>query len=314
MFLNVFLVFIILGEILGFSSVQEKILSNREKQGIEEQGLKEQTLGAKSLPQIGLEEIAPLPVSNSSDSTQSIETRAPAAAILDLKTNKILYQKNSQKDFSIASITKLMSAVVLFENFDLKETVTVSPKSAYILGSKMHLYSGEQIRAEELVKGMLIVSANDAAKALEEHYGKDKVVEKMNQKAAFLNLKESHFVEVSGLDSGNKSSARDLIILTRYALENSKIAELVKTKEYTVVSTDGKLQHLIHTTNRLLKNYPDIFGVKTGYTEEAGNCLIAGAENSGHRIISVVLGVDNYDLRFSESRALLDWAFNNYNW
>lgn len=307
MFLNIFLALTILTEIIGFSYSQEKILffdrqnSNKIPQ----------VLGASSLPQVTLDEIAPLPIDNSQE---IVQTRAKSAMILDLKTNKILFQKNPKESVSIASITKLMTATVLLEDFDLDEIVTVSSKSAYIIGSKMHLYPGEQIKASELVKGMLIASANDAAKTLEEHFGQGLVVQKMNKKAQFLNLKNTHFVEASGLDSENKSSADDLIILTRYALKNPQIAGIVKTKEYTAVSVDGKLQHLIHTTNRLLKNDVDIFGVKTGYTEEADSCLIAGAKRGNQEIISVVLGVDDYNLRFSQSRELLDWTFNNFKW
>ena len=307
MILNICLVFIILAEILGFSQAQEKILFSKNKELTKESRI----LGTKSLPQIKLDEINPLPVDNSS---KSIEIRAKSAAILDLKTNKILFQKNAKESLPVASITKLMSAVALIENFDLDQTVTVSYKAAYPIGSKMHLYPGEQIKASELVRGMLIASANDAAKALEEHFGREEIVEKMNQKAQFLGLKDTHFVEVSGLDPENKSSVSNLIILSRYALKNPQIEQAVQVKEYTAVSVDGELQHQIHTTNRLLKNDPDIFGVKTGYTEEAGSCLIAGADRDGHEIISVILGMDDYNQRFSESRILLNWAFANFNW
>ena len=307
MILNICLVFVILAEILGFSHAQEKILFSKDRELTKEA----KVLAEKSLPQVKLNEINPLPVD---ESPKPVETKAKSAAILDLKTNKVLFQKNIQEISSVASITKLMTAVVLIENFDLTETVSVSYQSAYPIGSKMHLYPGEQIKASELVQGMLIASANDAAKALEEHFGKDAVVKKMNQKAEFLDLKNTHFVEASGLDPENKSSAADLIILSRYALTIPQIEQAVRAKEYTAVSVDGSLQHLIHTTNRLLKNDPDIFGVKTGYIEEAGSCLIAGAGREGHEIISVVLGIDDYNQRFSESRALLDWAFANFRW
>lgn len=307
MILNICLVFIILAEILGFSQAQEKFLFSKDQELIKEV----KVLGEKSLPQIELKEINPLPVD---DSSKSVETKAKSAAILDLKTNKILFQKNANESLPVASITKLMSAVALIENFDLDQTVTVPYKSAYPIGSKMHLYPGEQIKAAELVQGMLIASANDAAKALEEHFGKEAIVEKMNLKAEFLGLADTHFVEVSGLDPENKSSVSDLIILSRYALKNPQIVQAIQTKEYTALSVDGTLQHQIHTTNRLLKNDPDIFGIKTGYTEEAGSCLIAGAVRGDHEIISVILGMDDYNQRFSESRALIDWAFANFNW
>jgi len=136
----------------------------------------------------------------------------------------------------------------------------------------------------------------------------------MNEKAQFLGMTNSKFADATGLDSGNISNANDLVLLTRYAMKNKIIVDAVITREYIVVAKNGQTQHLIHTTNRLLNQYPDIIGVKTGFTNEAGNCLIAVAKQNKHQIVSIVLGVDNYDLRFSESRDLLDSAFSGFKW
>lgn len=302
MFSNLILVLAIIAEIIGISppKLADNLLNSQN-----------QVAGIKSLPKVNIAEISPEPVQKNSP---ELNLQAKAAAAIDLKTNKILYQKNIHQQFPIASITKMMTAVVMVEDFDLNNTVTVSSAAAFEIGSKMRLLNGEQISARELVKGMLIRSANDAARALEEHFGKDKVVVKMNETAEFLKMKDSKFTDATGLDSGNISSSADLMILSRYSLKYDLIREAIKTPEYTVPSADGSLQHLIRTTNRLLKNYPDIFGVKTGYTEEAGNCLIAGAENNDRQILTVVLGEENGDVRFTESRTLLDWSFQNYQW
>jgi len=307
MILNILLSLTILAEILGFSQAQEKILF------FSHQKIEPAVLGTKvsNLPKVTLSEIAPLPIANSA---AKAETDAKSALIVDLKTNKVLFDKNSKESYPIASITKLMSATIIVENFNLNDIVTVSAKAAGITGSKMHLLSGEQIKVKDLVNGMLIASANDAAKALEEHFGQEQLVKKMNQKAKFLNLKNSHFSEATGLDPENKSSAQDLILLTKYTLNIPIIYNAVRTKEYLAVSVDGRISHMIHTTNRLLKQYPDIFGVKTGYTEEAGSCLIAAADREDHQLISVVLGFSDYNQRFAASRQLLDWVYQNYQW
>jgi D-alanyl-D-alanine carboxypeptidase (penicillin-binding protein 5/6) len=178
----------------------------------------------------------------------------------------------------------------------------------------MHLIPGEKIKVSELVHGMLIASANDAALALEEFFGKEKMTKLMNEKAIFLGLENTKFVESTGLDEKNVSTVKDLAFLTSYALKNPYILRDVSTKEYTAISSDGKIQHKISTTNRLLKNYPDIFGVKTGYTQEAGNCLIASASQNGHQVLSIVLNINDNSVRFNEARKLLDWTFANFKW
>src|SRR3989304_6756006 len=312
---NFILAVTILAEIFGIGQPTQKLSTEIGENSVFVKSTPGQVLGESSkdsqLPQIALSQINPLPQPIQKN---QFSTRARSALVLDMNSNKILYQKNANLSQPIASITKLMTAVVILDNFNVNETVDISAHSAFQVGSKAHLLPGEQVSALVVVKEAEIVSGNDAAAALEEHYGQEKLVATMNEKAQFLGMTNSKFADATGLDSGNISNANDLVLLTRYAMKNKIIVDAVITREYIVVAKNGQTHHLIHTTNRLLNQYPDIIGVKTGFTNEAGNCLIAVAKQNKHQIVSIVLGVDNYDLRFSESRDLLDSAFSGFKW
>jgi D-alanyl-D-alanine carboxypeptidase len=302
---------IILLEVLGFGGAQDKVLSlSKNATGT---SLSAQIAGEKinaDLPEINIDKISPEPTKKDLPEPR---LSAGEAYVLDLGSHKELFSKNPDDVRPIASVTKIMTSLVTLEDLNTNEIVTVTSKAANQIGSKMHLLSGEQISARELVYGMLVKSANDAAIAIQEHFGQDKVVGLMNAKAQKLGLEKTHYVEASGLDQGNVSTVRDLALLSNYALNNKEFAQAVSLVQYDANSVDGHVYHL-STTNRLLKNYPDIFGVKTGYTEEAGNCLISAASENGQKIVAVVLNVPNYDVRFAESRSLLDWTFANYQW
>lgn len=323
---SIFLSFLVFLEVIGFSGAQNITENISSKIGFSDPFFigdlpneKENTPSVFTVKegqeindlQVTVKGIASYPMSKEKDAPK---ITADSAYVYDVASGKVLYSKNPDKMRPIASVTKVMTATVVIENFNLDEEVDVTPQAAWITGSKMHLYPYEKIKIKDLVAGMLIASGNDAAKALEYHIGREKLVSLMNEKAEWLGLTDTHFTEASGLNPENRSSVTDLTILASYAMKNSEFMSLVNKREYTAVSTDGKITHLIHTTNRLLNKYPDIFGLKTGYTEEAGNCLIAGAKRGDHKIISIVLGVPNYDIRFSESRDLLDWAFANFKW
>lgn len=239
---------------------------------------------------------------------------ATGLALTDTKSGTILAYKNLDKNFATASITKLMTSLVVLENYDSDQVVTVSYKAASINGSKIHLLAGEQINVRNLIFGMLVGSGNDAAIALEEHFGEGELVNLMSQKAVELGMTNTHFADASGLSLENRSTPKDLTILTKSASKHPLIAQALQTRAITLTSVDGGAQHLIHTTNRLLKNYSDITGVKTGYTEEAGFCLISSAKRGEHELLLVLLGAKGDDARFDESRAILDRAFENITW
>lgn len=238
---------------------------------------------------------------------------AEGAAILDTATSKFLFEKNPQKIFPIASLTKIMTALIAIENYRLDDVIVVPKEATNVLpGALIYLQEGEKITVKGLLYGLLLYSGNDAALALSSKMGEKQFVEKMNEKAKLLGLSSAHYDDPSGLSSSNKSTTLDLAHLTNYALTNSIFAKITKTNEITITSTDGKIAHPLKNTNRLLRDYQGTYGGKTGYTEEAGHCLIVAVEQQGHKIISVVLKSGND--QFKESREILDWIFAVYRW
>lgn len=248
------------------------------------------------------------------DKLQEKSLSASGMALIDLDSNTLLYTKNSNQEYTIASITKIATALAVIRNYNLDEVATVSYRAASINGSKIYLNAGEKITVRELIYGMLIASGNDAAIALADHYGEDKLLLKMNELSKELGLQKTHFLDASGLTSENRSTPNDLAILAKAALSEPIIRDAAQTIAYTIRSVDGSNEHLIHTTNRLLKNYPDIIGLKTGYTDEAKYCLISASERNNHKILLVLLGARSDDARFDESREVLNFAWNNIVW
>ena len=234
---------------------------------------------------------------------------------IDEETGSTLYEKNAHQSRQIASLTKLMTAVIILEENELSSIVKVPGVANSQDGSQMFLHTDEEITVENLMYGLMINSANDAALALAEYNAGsiDKFVEKMNKKAEELNLKETHFQNPIGLDNkDNYSSAYDLANLARYIYQKDFIRKATVIKEMEVKSTDGKTTHKLKSTNDLLDSYLKIKGLKTGTTDKAGQCLVAVAENaSTNEIITIVLGSP---ARFSESKVLIDWTFRAYTW
>jgi D-alanyl-D-alanine carboxypeptidase len=264
----------------------------------------------QNLYDIDFDKIPSLPIKN--PQTKEPYVNAQGAIVIDIATSKILYQKNPDKKFSIASLTKIMTALVSLENYKLTDVVTVPADAPYIKGAKINLREGEEITVRNLLYGLLLYSGNDAAYTLAFKMGIDEFVFKMNQKAKELGLSGLSYVDPTGLNPSNMATLKDLSFLAAFALRNPTFAQIVKTNEIEISSTDGKIKHPLKNTNRLLREYPGTFGVKTGYTEEAGHCLIAASEKGGHQILSVVLGAPSD--QFKESMMLLDWAFKNYGW
>ncbi len=240
---------------------------------------------------------------------------AEGSIAVDLKSNQILYEKNANRRLQIASITKLMTILIILEENKMDEVVKVSPYASSIEGSEMFLRTNEEITVENLLYGALIHSANDAAIALAEHNAgsADKFVEKMNAKATSLGLSNTHFSNPAGLDSSdNYSSAIDVVELSRQVYKNDFVKNTAIIKNMTVKSIDGNHTHKLESTNDLLNSYLKIKGLKTGKTDSAGLCLVAIAENENkNEIITVVL---NSPARFQESKILIDWVFRAYKW
>ncbi|MEG6617038.1 D-alanyl-D-alanine carboxypeptidase family protein [Peptococcaceae bacterium 1198_IL3148] len=239
---------------------------------------------------------------------------ADAAILMDAKTGQIFYAKNPDKQRAPASLTKIMTAILAIELGNLDEVVTVGERAQNIyIGQQIDLQAGEKIKLAELVKAALLYSANDSTVAIAEHVGgsHDHFVQLMNQKALALGLLDTRFVNTNGYSVPNHySTAYDLALLTKYALNNPTFAQIVKTKETTIHWVDSQRTRNIKNTNKLLQNdYPGVDGVKTGTTSRAGNCVIASATRNNQQLIAVVLHSRN---RFKDAEKLLEYGFNDF--
>ena len=270
-------------------------------------------MGSESLDAASMLAVNPIPQEDSRAVKPILQ--AKAALLMDVGTGLILYTKNPNERLPMASLTKIMTAVIIMENHSLDEVVTVEDSFSGLEGVRMWLRKNEKITVGDLLIGLLVPSAGDAALALARyHSGSDEAfVNEMNLRARDLGLADTHFINPIGLDAeGHYSSAYDLAILTQYALRFPDFRRIVNTSVATVTSLDGKISHEMHNTNQLLNSYLDIRGVKTGTTDEAGESLINLAYHpDGHEVITVLL--DSPD-RFNESKILIDWAFRNFLW
>ncbi len=240
---------------------------------------------------------------------------ARSAVVVDMNSGAVLYEKNIDERRAMASTTKLMTAIVVLDNLKTEQIVTVDYEDTLIEPMKMYLTAGERISVDSLMKALLIPSYNDAALVLARAAGEgeiDKFVEMMNQKALVMGLKNTHFANSHGLDAPEHySSARDMALIARYALNFDYIADIVATDKTMVYSESGNAYNL-STTNELFDSYLDVRGVKTGFTDEAGQVLITRAYNDeGQDILCVVM---NSPDRFQESKSLIDWTFRVYYW
>ena len=252
---------------------------------------------------------------------------AKGAIVVDIKNGVILYEKNIHKPLYIASLTKLMTTIIVLEENNPNEIVTISKNASETPGKKMWLAPNEKITVENLLYASLIESANDAATALAEHNAGtvENFVNKMNQKAIELVLHSTTFVNPTGLDEkegadqaentiegGNISSVYDMTLLSKYAYGKSFIRRAVTKTELDIASTNEKITHELKSTNALLESYLPILGLKTGTTDNAGQCLIAIIQNEkGNDILTVVLGSQS---RYNETKILADWALRTYKW
>jgi len=242
--------------------------------------------------------------------------RVPAHSILlkDLNSGRILYEHEPGKRLSPASLTKIMSALVILEQGRLNDLVTVSPAAARAPKTHLRLKAGQVFRLNALLKAMLIVSANDACLAAVEHVGGDEAqfVTLMNAKAVALGLADTHFSNGCGFDGPDHySTAEDLATLSIIALEQPTFRELVREERATIMPVNGTRAYVLHTTNRLLGRIPGVEGIKTGFTSKAGRCLIAKVSQNGSELLVVILNSSrrwktatsliNYGLRTSDS-------------
>jgi serine-type D-Ala-D-Ala carboxypeptidase (penicillin-binding protein 5/6) len=237
---------------------------------------------------------------------------AKQAAVIDVQSGRILYEKNADQKTLIASLTKVVTAIVAIESGKLNDTVTISANAAKQEGSSIYLEPGETYKLKDLLYGMMLRSGNDAATAIAEHVGGSVAgfAVKMNQLAKKLGLKETNFANPHGLDHDQHySSAHDMAILTAYALKNPIFKEIVATKTKTIPWPGKEWDRTMRNKNKMLDQYDGADGVKTGYTKKAGRCLISSASKNGRQIAVVVLNDSN---DWVDSANLLDYGFNKY--
>ncbi|PTQ55900.1 MAG: D-alanyl-D-alanine carboxypeptidase [Candidatus Carbobacillus altaicus] len=253
-----------------------------------------------------------MPVQSEPAPVPSISARS--AALIDVESGRILYGKDIDRELPIASLTKVMTAIVAIEEGDLNDVVTASPRAVGVDGSSIYLQQGETMRLNDLLYGLMLRSGNDAAVAIAEHIGGSEpgFVQLMNEKAAWLGLSHTHFVNPHGLDEeGHYSSARDLAVLSAYALKNPVFQEIVKTTKTTAPLPGAAWERLWINKNKLLRLYPGADGIKTGYTEQAKRCLASSATRNGIQLAAIVLNDGN---DWGDSMALLDYGFTNFQW
>ena len=249
---------------------------------------------------------------------QDFDVPCAAAVLIDEDSGTVLYEKNADERRPVASITKVMTLLLTFEALQagkiaLGDIVPVSEHAYHMGGSQIWLEPGEQLTLQEMLKAICISSANDAAVAVAEFVAgsESAFVDAMNARAAALGMTATHFANACGLDEeGHLSSARDVAVMSREMLLHHP-----EVREYCTVWMDtlrgGKTQ--LVNTNKLLKSYPGITGLKTGTTGKAGVCITASAERDGLRLIAVVLGASSGKERFEAAKTLLDYGFAHYD-
>jgi D-alanyl-D-alanine carboxypeptidase len=244
-----------------------------------------------------------------------VSVSAKAAALIDVQSGRILYGKNLDKRMRIASLTKIITAIVAIESGKLDETVTVSKNAYRVEGSSIYLDLGEKQKLIDLVYAIMLRSGNDAATAIAEHVGGgsvQKFVGMMNAKVKELGLEGTHFANPHGLDAEDHySTAYDMVQLTAYALRNPIFREVVSTKVKKIPWEGKDWNRTMRNKNKMLIRYEGADGVKTGYTEEAGRCLASSATRYGRQLAVIVLQDGN---DWNDSGKLLDYGFTKYQY
>ena len=242
-----------------------------------------------------------------------VDIQVPAAVVIDFDTGRVLYDKNGDEKRKMASLTKIMTSILLVENCDMEEQIEVPKKAAQIGGSTVGLKAGDIVTAKSLLYGMLLPSGNDCAYTVAIHLGGtiENFAKMMNDKAKVLGLTSTNFVNPHGLDNENHyTTAKEMAYLTRYALKNPYIDEAVKTKSITI--NFGSFTKTLNNTNSLLRTYEKADGVKTGFTNGAERCLVSSATDNDRRYICVLLGATTTKIRFNTSKLLLEETFKKY--
>ena len=257
--------------------------------------------------------------------TNDLNVDAKASLIIEENSGKVIHEENSNIQNYPASVTKILTAILTLENCELTETVTVSKTaisnipSGYVIAP---LFVGEQMSVEDLLYALMLKSANDAAYVLAEHVGGsvEGFSEMMNKKAEELGCKNSHFVNPNGIHNSNHyTTAYDMYLIAKYAMKNEEFVKIVSTYQHTLSATNkySKNDRIMKNTNSFVNpssRYYDenVKGIKTGTTLQAGNCLITSTSKNGFDVITVVLGAKTSESKFSETKKMFNYVFDNY--
>ena len=249
---------------------------------------------------------------NPDTSSDLPDVLAENAITVDITNDQVLFEREANTRVPIASLTKIMTAVVALEHMRLADEILVSEKAGTTKENSMGISPFEIYTLEDLLYGLVLHSGNDSAVAIAEGAAQteESFVEWMNIKAEELGLKDTSFADASGLDDSTYSTAYDLAKLTKYALKNPDFKRVVATFEYEIPYEEGKHKYLfLSNQTNLLTTYPGVRGVKTGYTEEANYCLVTYAENNGVEIVGVIL---DSNARRSDMVRMLDYSFAKF--
>lgn len=240
------------------------------------------------------------------------EISAVHVFIMDRESKMVLYANNADDRIYPASTTKMMTALVASDYYSLDDQLEVT--RSYPDGVDIGLQPGEKVTVENLLYAALIQSANDAAEVLAENYsgGRAGFISAMNQKAGELNLRHTYFLNPTGLDqTGHYSSASDLARLADYLMNDPYLQRIVSTENAVVTSVDLSSVHPITNVNQLLGKIPGVMGVKTGFTDLAGESLVTLVDRDGHEVIISLLGSTS---RFTDTAGLIEWVYANFSW
>ncbi len=237
---------------------------------------------------------------------------AQACALIDANSGQLLFSKNENERLPMASTTKIMTAIIALENCDIDETVTIPAEVCGVEGSSIYLLAGEKLTMRELLYGLMLESGNDAATAVAIHVAGDaeSFCELMNEKAKTLGLSNTHFDNPHGLTSENHyTTAHELALLSAYAMKNEVFRQLVSTDKYIIPERENCRARYFSNHNRLLRSFDLCDGVKTGYTQAAGRCLVTSGKSGDSRFVAVTLN-DRQD--WNDHKEMLTFAVENF--
>lgn len=260
------------------------------------------------------EDFVPSPYPQKVGTETALTGSADAVVIRDVDSFVSMFELNPNERLKPASITKLMTALVALEYYDPDDVLTVKRLSPVEQEAQMGLAVRDQVTVKNLIYGLLVPSGNDAAYTLADNYegGIENFLFAMNKKAKDLHLDNTHFANPAGFDHADHyTTANDLSLLAAEALKNPMIESAVATRGLTLSDVTGKKKYAVTNVNQLLGAVYGVDGIKTGFTDEAGQCLITSVSRNGHRIIIVLLKSND---RFTDSARLAEWVFRNFNW